>query len=203
MKKVLPVGAAIVCGLIVLLDAFIPDPYLNAVGTALVEGVTILAAFALLLGILNILTVHTHRVFKEHSGRGLSLVLVLSLVATLAIGIALPHTTALKWVFSYIYYPLQSTMTALLAFFSVSAAYRAFRLRHVDALVLLVASLFMLFTQLPFSGALVPHLPAVRDWFLAVPVTASMRGIILGVAFGTVTTSLRILSAIDQPYTRE
>ena len=200
MRKTLPTLAAILCGLLAFVDFFVPQPQINAVATALFEGVSILAAFALLLGIMNLLGTHLRRIAAREERCGLSAILVIALLATLAVGIALPGSGALRWVFEYIYSPLQATMTALLAFFVVSALYRAFRLRNVEALILLVTSLLVLLTQLPFSGALSPYLPFVREWILNVPVTAGVRGIILGVALGTIATSLRVLLAVDQPY---
>ncbi|MBC7237318.1 MAG: hypothetical protein H5T69_15865, partial [Chloroflexi bacterium] len=94
-------------------------------------------------------------------------------------------------------------MTGLLAFFSVMAAYRSFRLRNVDALILMLTSLFLLFTQLPFGQTLWPELSAIRDWLLAIPVTAGARGILMGTALGTIATSLRILLTVDRPYLGE
>ena len=203
MKKVLPIGAAVICGLLVLADFFIPDPQINALGAILVEGVIILAGFALLLGILNILAVHARRAVSAEKGRGPSILLIIALLATCAVGIAFPVSGATAWLFDYLYYPLQSTMTALLAFFVVSAAYRTFRLHNVEALILLVSGLFLLFAQLSFSEAISPYIPALRGWILAIPVTAAVRGIILGTALGTIATSLRILLAIDKPYAGE
>jgi hypothetical protein len=203
MKKTLPIIAAILCGLFVLVDFFVSTPEIDAAGAVLTEGVTILAAFALLLGILNLLSVHGRRIGAGEPGRGYSAVLVIALLITLAIGVALPASTTLAWVFSYLYYPLQSTMGALLAFFVVSAAYRTFKLRSMQALILLVTSLVVLLAQLPFSGGISPYLPIVRDWIMAIPVTAGVRGIILGVALGTIATSLRILLAVDHPYASE
>lgn len=201
MKKVLPIGAAVLCGLFTLVDFFVPQPQMDAIGAKLVEGVTILAAFALLLGLLNLLSVHGRRLATKGEGhRGSSLVLLVGLIGTAAIGIALPGSQALAWVFNYLYAPLQGTMTALLAFFAVSALYRAFRLRSGYALVLLVTSLFILAAQLPFSASISPVLVPLRDWLLTVPVTAGVRGIILGIALGTIATSLRVLLAIDRPY---
>ena len=200
MKRILPVAAAIACGLAILIDYFVADPQIDAVGAMLAEGVTILAAFALLLGILNIVGVHARRVASEKQGRWLSLVLIISLVVTLAVGVVGGGSGAFTWLFQNVYYPLQSTMTALLAFFVVSAVYRAFRLRNAEALILLVTSLLVLFAQLPLAETVSPYLVVVRDWIFAVPVTAAMRGIVLGTALGTMATSLRILLAVDQPY---
>jgi len=90
-----------------------------------------------------------------------------------------------------------------LAFFVTSAAYRAFRLKNADAVILAVVSLFLLLAQLPFSRAISPYLPIIRDWIMAVPVTAAMRGLVLGIALGTMATALRVLVAVDKPYMGE
>lgn len=202
MKKILPITAAILCGGLALLDFFFDSPQINAAGAILVEGVAILAAFALLLGLLNILLVHVRRVTVGEGNRGASFLLVLALVVTVALGISMPDSPSIDWLFDYIYSPLQSTMTALLAFFVVSAAYRAFKIRDTAAAILLISSLFILFAQLPFSASLSAYIPPLRDWVFKVPVTASMRGLLLGIALGTITTSLRVLLAVDKPYAR-
>jgi len=200
MRKTFPIAVAIACGFLVLIDFFVSHPIIDALGATLVEGTIVLAAFAMLLGVLNLLSVHAQRIAGGERGRGLSLVLIGALVATLAVGVTLPGSTTLAWIFDYIYYPLQSTMAALLAFFAVSAAYRAFRLRNTQAAIMLVTSLVVLVAQLPFSQAISPYLPVARDWIFTFPVTAGMRGIVLGTTLGTIATSLRILFAVDRPY---
>lgn len=199
MARILAIVAAIACGLFVLVDFFVVDPVLDALGSILTEGVLILAAFALLLGVLNLLGVHV-RPNGSSKGRPYSVILLLALVATFAIGVLRPASAELTWIFDYLYFPLQATMGALLAFFVVSAAYRAFKLRSVSAVILLVTSVIVLITQLPFSAALSPILPAAREWIYAIPVTAGVRGILLGVALGTIATTLRVLLAVDHPY---
>jgi hypothetical protein len=203
MKKFLPITAAVLCGLVMLVDYFVPDPRIDAVGAILAEGAIILVAMALILGILNLLAVHTRRLFSGEPGRFMSLILILALVLTVGLGVGLAGCPVLSWIFDYIYNPIQATLGALLAFFAVSAAYRAFKLGSVAALIMLVVSLFLLFAQLPFSAAISPYLPAIRDWLLAIPTTAGVRGLILGVALGTVATSLRVLLAVDHPYASE
>ena len=197
MKRLLPILVASGCGLLLLLDYLVASPGLDAIGAALSEGVAILAAFALLLGVLNLLTVHVQRLKSRRQDRGLTLALLLSLLITLGVGVAQPSGAALAWILDYAYLPLQSTMTALLAFFIVTAAYRTFRLRNLDAGILLATSLVLLLAQLPLGA---PYLRPLRDWLLSVPVTAGVRGLLLGVALGTMATSLRVLLAIDRPY---
>lgn len=200
MRKILPIAAAVVCGFLTFTDFFVLHPQLDAIGSRLTEGVLILAAFGLIAGILNLLNVHIRRSFEAERGRGYHTVLILALLVTLIAGVASPRSQALSWIFTYLYYPLQSTMAALLAFFVVSAAYRVFRLRNGEAFIMLITSLVVLIAQIPFSKGFLPFLPLIRDWILDVPVTAGTRGIILGTALGTITTALRILLAVDRPY---
>jgi len=203
MRKFLPITAAVLCGLVMLVDFFMHDPRIDAAGATLAEGAMILAAMALILGIINLLAVHARRVAVGEPGRFMSLVLILALVITIGLGVGLSGSNALSWIFTYLYYPIQATLAALLAFFAISAAYRALKLGSIAALILLVVSLFLLFAQLPLSASVSPYLPTIRDWLLTIPTTAGVRGLILGVALGTIATSLRILLAVDHPYASE
>ncbi len=203
MKRILPIILASGCGLLALLDYLIASPGIDAIGGALSEGVIILAAFALILGVLNLASVHGRRLAAQGERRVLSGLLLVALVGTLALGVVPGPGQALAWIFNYLYMPLQATLTALLAFFLMIAVYRAFRLKNSDAAILLGVSLFLFLAQLPLSGAISPYLPALGEWLLAVPVTAGMRGLLLGVALGTMVTALRVLLAIDQPFRGE
>jgi hypothetical protein len=200
MRRTLPIFAAVVAGLVTLADFFVADPLIDAVGAVLTEGVLILAAIALIMGVLNLLKVHSQRAVGETKGKVLSGVLIAALLLTLFIGVGWPQSSALAFVFDNVYLPIQSTLAALLAFFVISALYRAFRLRNLQAFLLMISCLVLFLTQLPFSGSISPLLPMLNEWILTVPVTAGVRGIILGTALGTIMTSLRILLAVDHPY---
>jgi hypothetical protein len=203
MRRFLPVSVASLSGILVLLGYFADGEMLGNLPNLLIEAAAFLAALALLVGAAHLAIVHGRRVVGGEAQGGQSVVLVIALVATFGIGVLLPGSAALAWVFDHLLTPLQATMTALLAFFVVSGAYRAFRVRHAGAVVLLVTSLFMLLAQLAISQRLSPVVPALRDWTLAVPVTAGVRGILLGTALGTLGATLRILTGIDRPQAQE
>ncbi len=198
--RILATIVAIVCGLIVLVDYFISWPPLDTLAASLVEGVAILSVFALLLGTGNLLRIHSQGLVQRDGQRGFRIILLVALLATLVIGLW-PNIDLLPWVFEYVYQPLESTMVALLSFFMVGALYKAFRLSRPSAILLLISCLFFLITQIPFSASLSSYLPAMGRWMLMVPVTATVRGMLIGVALGTIASCLRILAAIDRPYT--
>lgn len=200
MKRVILSVVAIAAACIVLLDFFVDQETVNRAGSFLVEGAVILAGFAVLLGLLNILSVHTVRVRKRERGWGYSILLMLAVLVMLGLGVGGPGSAPVNWVFRHIYVPLQATIFSLLAFFVASAAYRAFRVRSWETLLLVGVGIVVLLGQVPVGRLIWDQLPVLKDWLLAVPATAGARGILLGVALGSVIAGMRLLLAMDRPY---
>ena len=66
---------------------------------------------------------------------------------------------------------------------------------------LLLVALVVVIGQAPFSST--PPFDivvSVKDWLFDYPMLAGIRAIILGVAFGAIATSLRVLLGFDRPY---
>lgn len=201
MRRASAAVVATLTGLLMLVDFFIEHPVVDAIGGIFLDGTLIISGCALLLGLLNLLVVHGRRVQGHEDGRLSSFALLVSLVATVFLGLAGgPQGISFQWVFQYIYYPIHATIGSLLAFFIVTAAYRAFRLRTLDGVVLSIVAFIVLLAQVPGSERLWGYLPPLRDWIFSVPVTAGMRGIIMGTALGTITSGLRLLFWVDRPY---
>jgi hypothetical protein len=104
------------------------------------------------------------------------------------------------WQYNWIYTPAQATMFSILAFFIASAAYRTFRAKTWEAVFLLVAALFVTFGRTTLAGAVHDFFPEAADWIMAVPNLAAKRGILLGVALGSIATALRIIFGIERAY---
>jgi hypothetical protein len=203
VKRIIPTVIAMAIGLIVLLDFFLDNLYLNALGQAFVDWAVILAAFALILGVLNLMIVHFKRIRHRKEGWGYSIVLIIALWAVLVPGVldtAGPSGQWVSWVFNNVQYPLQAAIFALLAFFIISAAYRAFQVRRWESLFFVIAGLIVLLGATPLGRFIWDGFEGARDWVLAVPAMAGARGIILGVALATVITGMRLLLGIDRPY---
>lgn len=198
-------AVAIAAGGIVLASLLLPVPALDAAATYLLDTAVIIAAFALLLGVANVARVHL-RLIRERAGTWrYSAVLLFVMAGVLAVGLLAPlnggggaSASATRWIFAYLLTPLQATLGALLAFLIVIAAYRLARLRTLESAVLLIVSLLVLIGQA--AAGLLPALSDVRDWIMNVPVVAGVRGILLGVALGTLLTGLRLLLGVERPY---
>ncbi len=200
--SLLPVGIAIAVGLIVLVHQFISNIFLDELGSVLIAWSAIIAAFAVLLGLLNVLSVHVRRLIHRDGNVMSSVVILIS--AFVVFLVVLPSggaSPASAWVFRYLYQPLEASFLALLVFFIASAAYRALRARSWETSLLVIATLVVLIGSAPIANLISPLLPAAKDWVMNVPAVAGVRGILFGVALGIIATGLRLLSGIDRPYT--
>jgi len=197
VKRSVATAIAISVGLFVLLDFFVQNAFIGTLKFVFVKWAIIVAAFAMILGFFNVLIVHLNKILRFKQGWFYSIFLVLTMMIVLILGlIEGPQGSLTSRIFQYVLFPLQATIFSLLAFFVASAAYRAFRLRSWESALLVITGVIVLLGQVPLWGALTTF----KEWILGVPNMAGARGILLGVALGTVATGLRVLLGIDRPY---
>jgi len=202
LKRRFPTAIAIAIGLIVLLSRFFPNVTLNALGYFFIDSAIIVAAFAIILGFFNIMIVHFKKIGNRQRDWPYSIILLIAMWIVLIFGLldGGAASPTVRWIFQYIQFPIQATIASLLAFFVASAAYRAFRARNFESILMLIVGIIVLLGQTPLGASMWDQLPTIKDWILGVPSLAGARGIILGVSLGTVATGLRILLGIDRPY---
>ena len=158
-----------------------------------------LAAVALILGIINLFSVHLRRGFR---GNFYSLVLVIALAATLVLGFTGLYGGK-DTVFTYVQAPLEAALGALLAFFLFFAALRLLHRKHNRWTVLFVATVILILLGITPMPAFLSEIFASVNYFISlVFVSAGMRGILIGVALGTITVTLRLLLGSEQPYNK-
>jgi hypothetical protein len=198
---------AIASGLFVLAGYFFAKnaggqaSLLAAIRLTLLNWAIILAGFAIFIGILNLFQVHFKKIQKKEKASFYSLLLIISLVVTFLFGLAKPGQ--MEIVFTTVQLPVEASLMALLAVTLTYASIRLLRRRfNLLSVIFLVTALLILLgtAPLPFLG----DIPGISDWmrpFIAqVMAAAGARGILLGVALGTLTTGLRILFGADRPY---
>ena len=211
MKRELPLLITASVGLFMILSFFVPHQLVSVPADFLQSCAIIVVAFGYVLGGANVLKLNADAVYKRTPGWPFKAILVLSLLATVAIGAAegpgfLNPGKVSKWIYDMLYSPMQSTMFALLAFYIASAAFRAFRIRTVEAGLLAVAALIVMLGRVPI-GSLVTswmptwmQLPTMQEWIMEVPQNAAKRAILIGAALGVMATGLRVILGIERAY---
>jgi len=225
MKRLVPRVITSAVGILLILTAFIARPDEAGEGPWLVRAFayidrnfsvwfSILAVFAFILGGASLLKSHLSKILQRRPDWPYSVVTLVSFLAVLVIGLFKlggppglqgEVTDAGAWfmiVFEALYEPLMSTLYALLAFFVASAAYRAFRLRSLEATVLLFAAFVVMLGRTPLGTWLSDFLPrslsflridTMSMWIMRVPNVAGHRAVFIGIAVGVAALTLRVL----------
>jgi len=197
---------AISFGLIVLQGYFIDLEVLRGVRTMVLQWAVILAAAALLLGVVNLLAVHLSKIGAQQKGWPYSAVLVGALGVTLLVGLFFGEESPLVLsFFQYIQQPVESTLAGLLAISLTLGVVRLLsRRRDLRTYVFLVTAFIVLLGTGPWliasNGGLHQLMGEARAWLSQVWAAGAARGLLLGVALGATATGLRILLAADRPY---
>lgn len=196
---------AISVGIIVLLGYFIDFPAVSGFRFILLQWAVILAGVAVLIGIWNLFSVHLQKIHERRPGSFNSFVLLFFLLLTATFSIA-PALQPLQGVMlNGIMVPAEISLMGVLAVTLIYASLRLLRVRGrqtVTSILFLTTALFILLGTgpLPFVGQPPIISDLVRPFISNILATGGARGILIGVALGTLTTGLRILFGVDRPY---
>jgi hypothetical protein len=199
--EIIALAFAICTGLLVLAGYFVPA--LASVQRLLLSWAIILAGAAAVVGVFNLILVHSNKITARQKGSGYSAVLLVCLFATFIFGLAIgPDHPDMRALINGTVVPVESTLMALLAVTLLYAIVRLPRRRaSTMSVVFIVSAVLMLLASasLPFGeiGVLNNFL---RPWFQHVLAMGGARGLLIGVALGTLTTGLRIIIGADRPY---
>jgi hypothetical protein len=199
---------AVAVGLLVLAGYFVS--FLAGVQDTLMNWAMILAGAATLFGVFNLILVHGEKIHRREKGNAYSIIFLLALFTSLTLS---GGVLALRF-YQLPIFPVDQllvdgiiapTEAALLAILTVTLLYTAMRLlrRRADLMsmvflgtvvLVLLGSITLPFGEIPVLGNM------LHPWVAQVWALGGARGILIGVALGTLMAGLRVLFAIDRPY---
>ena len=226
MKRNVPLLITALGGFILIISYFIPAT--QGWGEVAAIWFDILASIAFILGGGNLLKIHLKKISDKSVGWAYSAITLAAFLITLFVGLGKvgvnPNPlypeyglsghyreigSPFWWLYEYAFKPLTATMFAMLAFYISSAAFRAFRAKNIEAILLLVTAFIILLGR-TFAGVyLTAWLP---DWMSGLRIenltvfimsvfnTAGNRAIMIGIALGIASTSLKVLLGVDRSY---
>ncbi len=222
MRTIVPVIIAFLSGFVMIVSFFFnPErTFLGQIESEVLVWVTIVGGFTLLLGGVSITRVNWHAVRAKKEGWGYNVFTLLA-IFVMALPAILPASwsplfgdtegSIYDWLFFHVDYPMMATMFAMLAFYIASAAYRAFRARNPEAILLLVTATLVMLWRIPMGEAFLVQvgdtflfgydLPeSINTYIMNGANLAVQRGILIGAALGAASMSLRIMLGIERTY---
>jgi len=220
MRREIPLAITFIVGVVFAVAYFIPHYPFGKLQDYFSDWFAIVAAFAIWLGALNLVKMSAIKVGRKRPDWPLSVLIIVSFLITAGVGFYEGYRglfasqtfsfrdpgTAFDWIYVSVYTPLSATMFALLAFFVASASYRAFRTRNLEATLLLLAAFFVMLGRVPIGDLLTTWLPPGyqmsqwANWIMSVLNTAGQRAIMIGIALGLISNSLRIMLGLERAY---
>jgi len=221
LRREVPIFITMGVGLFMVAEFFFP--WAEPIGTEVQQFAIIMTALAAVLGVANVARINLRKVTRKEHDAPYAVVLLGGLVLMVLLGTIFPIARTLsgahgEWmlgsfrlsgvtdgtlfdqIYNYVYVPLQATMFSLLAFYIASAAYRAFRIRTLDAGLLAVAAVLVMLGRVPIGEALWKGLPLLSDWVMNVPQLAAKRAILIGAALGAISTGIKVILGIERNY---
>lgn len=201
--RVVTAAFAIAAGAIVLLGYFFPDQ-LGSLRLLLLDWAVIIAGMAVLVGIYNLAAVQMEKFRAGQKGGTYGILLVVSLLITFGLGLILgPENQYMQLAMNAIVVPVEASLMAILAVTLIYASIRLLR-RRVDVMsvvFLVVAVLFLILVMpTPFGPVLGDRITQASIDFLGMFSGGGARGLLIGIALGTLLTGLRVLLGVDRPY---
>lgn len=206
MKAPLATALAIVAGLLVLAGYIVPIPILVTLRTLLLGWAVILVAVATVVGIINLVRVHWRKAVRApgKDGRDLySAVFLVAFLLTVAAGVWLgPTNVTFQQAIMAIQVPAETSLMAILAIVLAYASLRLLAQRRGTLAILFVFSaviFLILGSGLLATVEAVSPVKEIISVLNRLPV-AGGRGILLGIALGSLVAGLRVLMGADRPY---
>lgn len=196
-----PIAVGFACALVVMLNNFIEFDLLSSLAGDIKNFASIIAGFALFLGLIGIVRLHSNNVIKKTPQRPYSLSLLVVLLIYLIVGLGFGQgSTQFKWIYDTIYGPLTATTYALLAFWVCSAAYRAFKIKNLESAILVICGLLVFFGVTPLSGLISPFFPSANTFISNIINVAGQRGLNIGIGIGILTFGFQIILGIERSW---
>lgn len=202
--RIITAVLAIASGLIVLLGYFFPDQ-LAGVRGLLIEWAVIIAGMAVLVGVANLVFVQMEKVRSRNKNGIYGALLVISLIVTFGLGLVFkPDHLYMQTIVNAIIIPVEASLLAILAVTLVYASIRLLRRRtDMMSVIFLSSAVLFLIAIMPTPFSLNAYMQFIQGFILDVAGMFSRggaRGLLIGVALGTLLTGLRVLFGIDRPY---
>lgn len=220
-KKWLTLVCTFIAGLYFLLEFLLPTKNGENFITPTVDPVSTYVIYILIwtmfMGIISLGVVHGRRLLKLSPGWHNSLAFFIAFFAMIVAGALSQNGTAgsmaannfYRSLFNGLLVNLDAAMFSLLAFYIASAAYRAFRVRTMEAALLMFSALIVMLGMVNFGVTMTSWIPVDSAWSFLRLERLSMwilnwvnmptqRAVTIGVSVGALAMAMRLWLSLER-----
>lgn len=202
MRRSLVTAAALVSGLLVLLDLLVVNPSLGQAAGALNELLVLLVAAAAVGGGATLVAHHLRALASGGDDPIGSIVLLVGMAVIVLAGLR-PGSSGssdpvVLWLVAALLAPIAASLFALLFLFLLRAIRRGFALRFRETAVMAGAAAVVIVLLLPIGGQAGEWLTATAGWVRAVPLGGVFRGLLIGIGVMVAISAARSLLTLDR-----
>lgn len=226
VRKWLTIGLTFVAGLYFLLEYLLPthpnakgemENFITPTVQPVNEFIQYIFVWAIGLGLISLMIVHGRKLWMRTEGWHNSLAFFLATIAIIVFGfttqMGASGTPGARFTYDALFAglltPLDSTMFALLAFYIASAAYRAFRVRTVEAGLLMFSAMVVMLGFINIGVLLTQWIPTDSGWaYLRIERFSlwilnwvnmpGQRAVGIGVSIGMLAMAMRLWLSLER-----
>jgi len=200
LERNLPLVAAFLIGVIIVVAYFVDIPQLTRVSTELRNWAVIITAFTMGIGLVNLSSVHVKRIAAMNRKDWYNSVLLLAAMGTMFVATYYQKSfeSLFKYLFDNVYGPLGTAMMSLVMFGMAVTCYRGFKLKNLDGFFIVFGAVATMLGNAPVGAAISKYIPALSDWVYKIPNVAGQRGILISSAVGALAVGLRVLVGLER-----
>lgn len=196
IKRYLPLSILSLVIFVVIFQYYLDFPILKVLSSDMLNWAVIIATLAVGIGVINIVGRYAINISRRGPNWYFNLWTILIILAVTLTGLIYPFgtNTNFSWLITNVYFPGDSSIYAMVFFDICYAFWRAFKVRNVDAAILLVAAFFIMMYNAPLTSYLFPQVGQFGKYLFDNMSTAANRGIGLVTAIGTLAFTYRMLT---------
>ncbi|MBU1082499.1 MAG: hypothetical protein KKB59_18580 [Spirochaetes bacterium] len=193
----------LVVGLIIIFSYLLAvPPAVKNVATTLIDWATIVIALATGLGVIFLLRHHVRKIIRRETYEWIySLIIVISVFILPLLAITSgTNSTLYQAYYNTVISKIGVAVYGIVIFSLSAAAYRAFRVRTLNGLVLMLSGILVMLQIAPIGGVIWSGFPLIGNWIMSVPNKGGFRGIMIAAGFGLLALAFRTIFGYERGY---
>lgn len=208
-RRQIPLAITIFLVLVILIKIFFVEPTASYWSLIFQQWASLASAVSVGLGVIALLSFHIPRIRRMENEPikfqwfySLSTVAIMLLFIVVGLGVG-SGSFQYTWLYNTWYAPISGLICFVSAFYSVTAVYRAFRIRSLEGAALIIPALLIFLYDAPIGPFLFPPLGPIGVYLFSVITASAFRAGLLSVALGMVFIMIRTIIGRERGYMYE